>query len=171
MSLSLYTLNSFKSYHVLKCSMWQSNLGLESDSKYESSRYVLIPYVEEESGLGLVKNSQIKGKCTCLGVGRALFESLAPLPTMGMALSKSTNFSELQVFLRVNLVGLIRESVDTSGILSAFLPFYSATILSVYYMLGTLQWAKNGKHRAYSHAYNLIEIKKKTTNTVLEMLW
>ena len=145
-------------------------MGLESDSKHESSRYLLIPYAEEASGLGMVRNSQIKGKCTCLGVGRALFENLAPLPTMGMALSKSTNFSELQVFLRVNLIGLIRELVDTSDILSVFLPFYLATVLSVYYMLGTLQWAKNGKHRAYSHAYNLIETKKKTTNTVLEML-
>lgn len=151
--------------------MWQSNLGLESDSKQETSRYLLIPYAEEAFGLGMARNSQIKGKCTCLGVGRALFESLAPLPTMGMALSKSTNFSELQVFWRVNLIGMIRESVDTSDILIAFLPFYSATILSVYYVLGTLQWTQNAKHRPYSHACNLIETKKKTTNTILEMLW
>ena len=62
-----------------------------------SSRYLLIPYAEQAFGLGMARNSQIKGKCTCLRVGRALFESLAPLPTMGMALSKSTNFSELQL--------------------------------------------------------------------------
>ena len=70
MSLSLYTVycNSLKSYRVLKCSMWQSNLGLESDSKHESSRYLLIPYAEEAFRLGVVRNSQIKGKCTCLGV-------------------------------------------------------------------------------------------------------
>lgn len=86
---------------------------------------------------------------------------------MGIALSKSPNFSEPQIFLRVSLIGLIRESVDTIDILNAFFPFLfnSATILSVYCILGTLQGTEDEKHRTYSHAYNLIaETEKKTTD-------
>ena len=38
----------------------ETPLGLESYSKHESSRYLLITYAEEALGLGTVRNSQIQ---------------------------------------------------------------------------------------------------------------
>lgn len=43
--------------------------------------------------------------------------------------------------------------------------FHSATVLSVYCGLGTIQGTEDEKHRPYSQVYNLTgETEKKTTN-------